>query len=204
VVENRNDLVGSAEIVDGVKTGHTLTAGYVLVGSATRGGVSVVSAVLGEPGEGARDADTLALLRYGLSLFRRVPIVRPDRVAATAAVKYREEDRIQLAPARRVLRVLRRGERPAITVRAPKELEGPLAQGAVVGSVTARVRGRVVARVPLVTAQEVPKVGILERAIDFVFKPATLALMVFAMAGTALLLLAVRRRRSAQEKAPAQ
>jgi D-alanyl-D-alanine carboxypeptidase (penicillin-binding protein 5/6) len=204
VVDNRNDLVGRAEMVDGVKTGHTVGAGYVLVGSATRGGVSVVSAVLGEPGEGARDADTLALLRYGLSLFRLVPIVQPDRVLATASVKYREEDRIQLVPARRVARVLRRGERPAIAARAPKQLEGPLAQGAVVGSVTARVRNRVVARVPLVTAQEVPEVGILERAFDFIFKPATLAVIVFLMAGAALLVLAGRRRRSAQEKAAAQ
>ena len=53
--------------VNGVKTGHTSEAGYVLVGSATRDGVTVVSAVLGAPREAARDGDTLALLRYGLS-----------------------------------------------------------------------------------------------------------------------------------------
>ena len=74
--------------------------------------MNVLSVVLGDPSVAARDADTLALLRYGLSLYREVPIVRPDRVIASARVKYREEDRIELVPARRVLKIMRRGERP--------------------------------------------------------------------------------------------
>ena len=69
-VFNRNTLVRRVPVVNGVKTGHTNRAGYVLVGSATRDGVTVVSVVLGEPGERARDADSLALLRYGLDGYR--------------------------------------------------------------------------------------------------------------------------------------
>ena len=76
VVLNRNRLVRDVDFVDGVKTGRTDDAGYVLVGSATQRGVTVVSAVLGEPSEAARDADTLALLRYGLDRFRRASRAR--------------------------------------------------------------------------------------------------------------------------------
>ncbi len=58
VVSNRNDLIGRVPRVDGVKTGYTRQAGYVLVGSAAGvGGARVVSVVLGEPSESARDAD---------------------------------------------------------------------------------------------------------------------------------------------------
>jgi D-alanyl-D-alanine carboxypeptidase (penicillin-binding protein 5/6) len=64
---NRNRLVAAVPWIDGVKTGHTQSAGYVLVGSGTRKGVQLVSAVLGAPSEAQRDADTLALLRYGFS-----------------------------------------------------------------------------------------------------------------------------------------
>ena len=46
-------------------------AGYVLVGSGTRKGVTLLSVVMGAPSEAARDDDTLALLRYGFSLYRR-------------------------------------------------------------------------------------------------------------------------------------
>ena len=69
---NRNTVVDRWGPADGVKTGHTQQAGYVLVGSATQHGVTVVSVVLGEPSLAARDADSLALLRYGLSRYRRV------------------------------------------------------------------------------------------------------------------------------------
>jgi len=202
-LENSNDLLGGQAFVNGVKTGHTNLAGYVLVGSASRGGVTVISTVLGAPSKAARDADTLALLRYGLRQFRRVTVVDPNRVVARSDVKYREEDRIELVPAARRARVLRVGERARVTVSAPAVLEGPIPQGARVGTVIVRVRGRVTDRVPLLTAQPVPKVSWLERAVDFMVKPGTLAglaglaglVLAGAVAGTAI------RRRRRQPKA---
>ncbi len=202
-IENTNDLLGRPPGVNGVKTGHTLQAGYVLVGSATRRGVNVLSAVLGDPSKPARDEDTDALLRYGLSLYRLAPIVVPGRVIATAKVKYRDDDRIELVPARRVVHVLRRGERPRVSFTARGELKGPLPQGTVAGSLTVRVRGRIVARVPLVTAQPVPKVSLAERAVDLVLKPGTLALIVLLAAAGTGLAIAIRRRRRAKEEVPA-
>lgn len=65
-LENTNDLLGGRLHVDGVKTGHTKAAGYVLVGSATGRGRTVISVVLGTRSEDDRDAATLRLLRYGL------------------------------------------------------------------------------------------------------------------------------------------
>jgi D-alanyl-D-alanine carboxypeptidase (penicillin-binding protein 5/6) len=69
---NRNDLVGTYPWVIGVKTGHTADAGYCLVGAARRGEDLIVSVALGDSSEGTRDADTLALLRYGLGHLRRI------------------------------------------------------------------------------------------------------------------------------------
>ena len=81
-----------------MKTGHTTNAGYVLVGSAARGPrARVISVVMGEPEEAARDADTLALLRWGLDRFRRVRVVAARAHARAAPdVEYRDER----APAR--------------------------------------------------------------------------------------------------------
>lgn len=202
VVENRNDLVGEVPFVDGVKTGRTQGAGYVLVGSATRGGVAVLSVVLGEPGEAARDADTVKLLRWGLAQYRRAAIVRPDRVAARTGVKHSPDDRVELVPARRVTRILRRGERPALAVSAPAELEGPLPRGARAGTLTVRLRGRVVARVPLVTAQPVPEVSLAQRVVDRLARPVNLAVLALvAVAGTLLVVALARRRRSSRQPA---
>src|SRR4051794_38774594 len=111
VVVNRNDLVGRVPFVNGVKSGHTLGAGYVLVGSARRNGVGVLSAVMGEPSLGTRDADTLALLRYGLSRYRLVTAIAPRARLAKVAISDQGDARAALVAARPARVVARRGER---------------------------------------------------------------------------------------------
>ncbi len=62
-LDNTNDLLGGPLHVNGVKTGHTKAAGYVLVGSATGRGRTVISVVLGTRSERDRDEATLRLLK---------------------------------------------------------------------------------------------------------------------------------------------
>jgi D-alanyl-D-alanine carboxypeptidase (penicillin-binding protein 5/6) len=154
-VVNRNRLISEYPWVNGVKTGHTRAAGYVLVGSATRSGVRVISVVTGEPGEAARDADSLQLLRYGLAQYTRERVVNRHRALGHATVKYHDDDRVDLVPARNAELTIRRGERVRKLVEAPDQLEGPLPRGKRVGAVLVSYRNRVVRRVPLVTAEPV-------------------------------------------------
>jgi D-alanyl-D-alanine carboxypeptidase (penicillin-binding protein 5/6) len=186
-IVNRNALVRQVPLVDGVKTGRTEQAGYVLVGSATRGGVTVVSAVLGEPSEAARDADTLALLRYGLSRYRRRTVLREGQPLRTADLRFRDED-VRLVAAETVQRVLRRGERARARVVA-----APLPAGAEVGTVEVRVRGKVVERVPLVTASAVAEATLTDRVASVLARPASILLVVLLVGCTVLLALLRRR-----------
>ena len=73
---NRNTLVRSTDWVNGVKSGHTSQAGYVLVGSGRQNHIQLVSAVLGTPSVSARDAATLALLRSGFPRFQEITALR--------------------------------------------------------------------------------------------------------------------------------
>ena len=196
-VVNRNRLIARVPFVDGVKTGHTRSAGYVLVGSASGRGAQVVSVVLGEPSEAARDADTLALLRWGLDRFRRVRVVRAR--TAVAVVRAKGSDARSGLVSRRPLAVtLRRGERPTKRVRAPREVEGPLPRGSRVGTVEVLHRGRVIARRPLVTAQALPAPG-GPGALTWLGGAAMLA----ALGLGALRLRAVRMRRQKADAGPA-
>ena len=154
VIDNRNRLVQRYPFVSGVKTGHTLGAGYVLVGSGAAGGGRVITVTMGAPSEAARDADTLALLRWGLEQFHRVQVVRPRRPLARLDVDGRDET-AAVGAARAVTLVLREGQQASTAVDAPDELEGPLPAGERVGWVDVRQRGRTVRRVPLVTLAEV-------------------------------------------------
>jgi D-alanyl-D-alanine carboxypeptidase (penicillin-binding protein 5/6) len=162
-IRNRNLLIGRHRFVDGVKTGHTLTAHYVLVGAAHGNGGRVVSVVLGEPSESARDVDTLALLRWGVDQYRRVTVLRPGRTVAYAKVAYHDDLRIPLTTKRGATFTLRRGERLTTRVHAPKELDGPIAAGRRVGSVDVLYLGRRVKTLGLVTARAVPGSTIITR-----------------------------------------
>ena len=195
VVANRNRLVLRYGFVEGIKTGRTLDAGYVLVGAASgRGGARVISVVLGEPSEAARDADTLALLRYGLAQFRRVTPLRADRVVARVDIEHRDE-RAALVPARSLTTTARRGERLRTRVRAPAELDGPIEKGERVGTVTVLRAGRAVGSVPVVTADEVPGAGPLRVVASTLGAPLTLLVVLALVSGAALGFLRLRAKR---------
>jgi D-alanyl-D-alanine carboxypeptidase (penicillin-binding protein 5/6) len=194
VVANRNDLVASYPWVSGVKTGYTLNAGNVLVGAAERGGgIRVVSVVLGEPSEATRDTDTLALLRFGLGRFSRVRVLDGHRVLARADVEHRDET-AGLVPRRGVVVTVRDGQHLRRRVEAPDELEGPLAAGERVGSVTVLVDGKRVRRVALVTAADVPGAGTLRVLLSVLGVPLTLLIVLAILVAALLAMLRLRIR----------
>jgi serine-type D-Ala-D-Ala carboxypeptidase (penicillin-binding protein 5/6) len=194
VVENRNDLVAAYPWVDGVKTGYTQNAGNVLVGAAERGRrARVVSVVLGEPTEAARDADTLTLLRWGLARFNRVGVLARGRPLASAEVRYRDES-ARLVPRRDVVLTVRDGQHLGRRVEAPDELEGPLDRGEPVGSVTVLVDGRRVRRVALVTAAEVPGAGTLRVLLSDLGVPLTILIVLAILVAAVLAMLRIRIR----------
>ena len=155
----------------------------------------MVSVVLGEPTEAARDGDTLALLRWGLGQFHRVRVVDRRRTVATADVEHRDET-AGLVPRRGVVLTVRNGQRLRRRVNAPDELEGPLAAGERVGSVTVLVDGRPVRRVALVTAAEVPGAGPLRVLVSDLGVPliVLIALLIVIAAILAILRLRIRIR----------
>jgi D-alanyl-D-alanine carboxypeptidase (penicillin-binding protein 5/6) len=200
---NRNLLVRDVPFVDGVKTGHTSQAGYVLVGAGERQGVRVLSVVLGEPSEDARDADSLALLRYGLSRYRSATAATRGAALARPKLKYRDGD-VPLTSARTLRAVVRRGERLRVRLDgAPGEIDGPLAAGARVGTVSVLRRGHVVARAPLVTTRAVAEASLTDRVTSFFGHGLTL-LLVAVLALSTLQLAWMRRRATRRRRARAR
>ncbi|MDQ3770042.1 MAG: D-alanyl-D-alanine carboxypeptidase [Actinomycetota bacterium] len=194
VVNNRNELVQETELVRGLKTGRTQAAGYVLVGSGTRDGVTVVSAVLGAPSEAARQEDTLALLRYGLTLFERVTAVREADVVARVPLAYREDSAIPLAADETVRHTVREGEELQRELSGvPEEVDGPLERGAQLGTLVVRRGDEVVARVPLVTTRAVEEAGVALRVEELLSRPTTILLLLI-LAVCSVPMVALRRR----------
>ena len=126
ILANRNRLVREVAWVDGVKTGHTAQAGYVLVGSTSRKGARLVSVVLGAPvGGRARRRHAARCCATGSpSTAARGRCARGATVA-TASVEYYGDREVRLVPARPVSVTVRRGQRLRTVVRRPRAGQRP-------------------------------------------------------------------------------
>jgi serine-type D-Ala-D-Ala carboxypeptidase (penicillin-binding protein 5/6) len=193
-ISSRNTLLFEDPSVDGVKTGHTIQAGYVLVGSATREGTRLVSAVLGAPSEAARDAETEELLDYGFSLYRASTPVKRGEQLAEPGLDYRDET-LPLVATRAIEVSAREGQAVATEVTAPDELSGDIEEGKRLGRVTVSVDGERTAVAPLVASRSVEAATLIDKVASTAQNPAVLV----PVGGFVILvglLLAARGRRS--------
>lgn len=199
-VVSRDGLVGRVPWVYGVKTGHTNGAGYVLVAAARKGGLTLLSAVLGTASESARDQNTLALLNWGYANFRLTEPVVGGSVLARPTVADQPGKHATVVAARTLSDVVARSSHVQVNVRVPHQLSGPLERNAVVGRAIELDDGKQVNSVPLVLARAVPGVSALTLAARFVTQPITLVGLVMLLGGTAVLI--VRRRLSRRTRQP--
>ncbi len=192
---NRNNLVLTVPYVDGVKTGYTIDAGNVLVGSGEQKNVELISAVLGAPTESERDAATLALLDYGFSLYRqRAPVKQGQRLAV---VSIRDRNAaVGLEAAEPVRVTVRRGEEVETRIDAPTVVDGPLRRGEQLGTATVIVGGEEQAEVALVASESADAASLTER-VDAKVPGPRIVTWIVAIAGVSLLIaaaLALRAR----------
>jgi D-alanyl-D-alanine carboxypeptidase (penicillin-binding protein 5/6) len=195
-----NELLQMAPWVNGVKTGHTFDAGYVLVGSGRRRGVELISAVIGAPTDDDRFLDNLRLLDYGFSLYRRRVPLHAGEDVVEPSIRYAGGE-LPLRAARTVAVGLRPGQRLSVVTRAPAEVEGPVRQGAVLGRSRVLVDGLPAAVVPLRAGRDLPAASLFDRARSFVADNRFLlgAVAFVILIGTVFLLRRRRRRRDEED-----
>jgi len=169
---NRNTLLSKDPSVDGLKTGHTDSAGFCLAASANRNGMRLVSVVMGAPSERARADATAALLSYGYTFFETIRVRAAHETVLKPRVYKSSSEFAALGVPYDVYATVGRGE--AATLRTSARLSSepliaPLAAGAAVGEYTvADAGGQVIERVPLVPLTAVPQGSLWTRALDSV------------------------------------
>jgi D-alanyl-D-alanine carboxypeptidase (penicillin-binding protein 5/6) len=195
-VETRNELLGEVGWLNGIKTGFTLDANYVLVGSGTRKGATLISVVLGAPSEAIRNAETLEILEWGFSQYRRhQPVSRREPVARP---EVDSGGRIALLPKRSFAVSTRKGERIETVVNSPGELDGPIRRGERLGKVSVFVDGRKASVVPLLAAKSAPAATLPQEVEQRLGIPIELAAAAAILAVVILIaMVAIRRARRA-------
>ncbi|MFO0512398.1 MAG: D-alanyl-D-alanine carboxypeptidase family protein [Gammaproteobacteria bacterium] len=167
---NRNGLLARDAGVDGLKTGHTASAGYCLASSAMRAGTRFVSVVLGAESPRKREEASMLLLEHGFRNFETVRLRKAGDTVLRPRVFKGAAEQIEIVPATDVATTVQRGRagalRTATTVSAP--LVAPFKAGQRVGEIQVLDGARVVQRVPLVAKSAVPEGGLWARLRDTV------------------------------------
>jgi D-alanyl-D-alanine carboxypeptidase (penicillin-binding protein 5/6) len=192
-IESINELLELAPWVNGVKTGHTFGARYVLVGSGRRKGVELIAAVVGTWTDEERFDDTLDLLDYGFSQYRRRVPIHAGETLATPSIAY-AGGVLELRAARTAAVGVRPGQRIGVSVRAPREVKGPIRRGVRLGTAIVRVDGLRAASVPLLAGRAVPKANAFERVRSFAED--NLLWIVLALSAILIAAVLLRRRRT--------
>jgi D-alanyl-D-alanine carboxypeptidase (penicillin-binding protein 5/6) len=186
-IQTTDTLLAQYPWIQGIKTGHTDDAGYVLVSQGQRDGMTLIATVLGTDSEDARNDNAVSLLDYGFADFHPIKPLHRGQVLARLPVAY-SDNRAELVAGAGYRSVVPRTDRVSVDLSQPKQLTGPLPKGKVVGHARVYVGTRQVAVVPLLLAHRLPAVSLLTKVTRFLGRSSTLtvfALIAFAVAAGA-------------------
>lgn len=156
--KNRNPLLGRDDTIDGVKTGHTRSAGYCLVGSAKRDGMRLIGSVIGAGSDRERADAVYSLLRFGFAAYERHDLYPANHKIIDARVFKGAAASVEVGLARSIDLVLPKGSGKNLqaTVSLGDPLVAPLAQGQPLGTLTIKLGKAELLSRPLVALQGVP------------------------------------------------
>lgn len=165
---NRNRLLWLDTTVDGLKTGHTKSAGYGLITTALRDGRRVLTVVTGTASDAARTEDSLKLLNWSYQNFDTVELYKPAEPIVMARIWEGESENVGLGIKESVWVTVPRGRTNDITPMAhyTQPLMAPVAQDQQVGTVTFSLEDYTLADVPLLALENVPQAGFVGRLVD--------------------------------------
>ena len=188
-IKNRNTLLDAYRWVNGIKTGYTRDAGYVLVASGRKRDVNMISVVIGAPSETERNNESAELLNYGLRRYEVETVISDDRPIANVPIASRPGAELPVVADGRVREARRKNERfeTDIYIRDEDEVEGPIGAGDKVGRAVVTLRGRPVASVDLRAALDVPKTSAARRIQDVLTQPWILIVLGALLVAVALL-----------------
>ncbi|MDH5217423.1 MAG: D-alanyl-D-alanine carboxypeptidase [Gammaproteobacteria bacterium] len=134
---NRNKLLWQDKYVDGVKTGHTESAGFCLAASAQRGDMRLISVVLGTKSESARATESQKLLTFGFRFFETHKLYSAEESLTTARVWKGNIERISLGLSDDLYVTIPRGgyEKLKATMSIDTRIVAPAIKGKIYGMV---------------------------------------------------------------------
>ena len=166
---NRNPILGKVRGADGLKTGHTVEAGYGFTGSAEQDGRRIVMVLGGLNSFNQRIAASTDFMNWGFNAWTRIEVLKAGASAGKAKVQGGTEPEVALVAPRNLAILVPRGlaadRKQTLVLNGP--VIAPVAKGQRLGSLVVSVPGRGESRLPVVAATEVAEAGMFKKAMNW-------------------------------------
>ena len=165
---NRNRLLWLDPFADGIKSGHTETAGYCLVGSAQRDGHRLISVLFGADSDRLRAAESQKLLNFGFQNFDTVRLYRKDQPVNRIRIWKGTNSHVGIGFRHDLYLSIPKGaySRLKATVETSQPILAPVSGGQQVGKLKLTLDGAPYAEYPLVTLDSIPLANVFSRGWD--------------------------------------
>lgn len=165
---NRNRLLWQDPTVDGMKTGHTESAGFCLIASAKRDARRLVSVVLGTETDSLRASESQKLLNYGFQFYDTHRLYQKGQTIASLKVWKGGENVLKTSVAEDIYIALPKGmySRLKASLVSKQPLLAPISSGQVVGSIRFALDDKPYGEFPLVALESVSTANIFKRGWD--------------------------------------
>lgn len=165
---NRNRLLWLDDKVDGIKTGHTESAGYCLVASARKDDMRLISIILGTDSDNARASSSRKLLSYGFRFYETFLLHRANEPLENMRIWKGENETVPLGLQEDLYITIPRGQRNKVNANMTVEtmLVAPAKKGQTYGSVNIMLGEEKLRQQSLVALEDVPEGGLWRQMID--------------------------------------
>lgn len=165
---NRNTLLEMGIGVDGLKTGHTESAGYGEVVSTTEGGRRLIAVLHGFQSMKERAEEARKLVTWGIRNFERVPAFTKGDIVGEIAVYGGEEANVALVGEGDIDLYVPKGAKKCLTasIAYHSPIRPPVEKGQKLAELQVRCDKQLIQSAPLYAAEPVAKGSIARQALD--------------------------------------
>lgn len=169
---NRNKLLWRDSSVDGLKTGHTESAGYCLVSSAVRSDMRIISVVLGTADKKSRAGVSQTLLNYGFRYYESHTLYDAGEVLSKPRIWKGEIGFLNVGISDELSITIPRGSYDNLdaSMNIDKDIEAPVSKGQKLGEVKVSLDGELLQTIPLVALETVNEGSLIQIAKDYFLK----------------------------------
>lgn len=167
---NRNRLLWREPYIDGIKTGHSSTAGYCLAASGLKDNMRLISVLVGAKTENDRTEQTLQVLRYGFRFFETHRLFQANTMLNEPKVWMGEQPKLALGINRDLYITIPQGQYKNLEAKMniDKRITAPVKKGQNYGKLTVTLDNQLITEMPLVALDNVKEGGIWARLSDYV------------------------------------